>query len=48
MAIENYENLLADLKKLRLPAMAEMLDSYTKQAASGNMSTKPYFVLSPE
>ena len=38
MAIENYENLLADLKKLRLPAMAEMLDSYTKQAVSSNMS----------
>jgi DNA replication protein DnaC len=38
MAIENYENLLADLKKLRLPAMAEMLDSYTKQAASNSMS----------
>jgi DNA replication protein DnaC len=38
MAIENYENLLADLKKLRLPAMAEMLDSYTKQAASSSMS----------
>jgi DNA replication protein DnaC len=38
MAVENYENLLADLKRLRLPAMAEMLDSYTKQAASTNMS----------
>jgi len=38
MATENYENLVADLKKLRLPAMAEMLDSYTKQAVSSNMS----------
>jgi DNA replication protein DnaC len=38
MAIENYENLVAGLKKLRLPAMAEMLDSYTKQAVSSNMS----------
>jgi len=38
MAVESYENLLADLKRLRLPAMAEMLDSYTKQAASTNMS----------
>jgi len=38
MAIESYENLIADLKKLRLPAMAEMLDSYVKQAASTSMS----------
>lgn len=38
MAIESYENLVADLKRLRLPAMAEMLDSYTKQAVSSNMS----------
>ena len=38
MATENYENLIADLKKLRLPAMAEMLDSYAKQAVSSNMS----------
>jgi DNA replication protein DnaC len=38
MATENYESLIADLKKLRLPAMAEMLDSYAKQAVSSNMS----------
>jgi len=38
MAIESYENLVADLKRLRLPAMAEVLDSYTKQAVSSNMS----------
>ena len=38
MAIESYENLLMGLKKLRLPAMAEMLDSYAKQAASVNVS----------
>jgi len=38
MATESYERLIVDLKKLRLPAMAEMLDSFTKQAASGNMS----------
>jgi len=38
MATESYENLVADLKRLRLPAMAEMLDSYTKQAVSSNMS----------
>ena len=38
MATDNYENLTADLKKLRLPAMAEMLDSYAKQAVSSNMS----------
>lgn len=38
MAIESYEKLLVDLKKLRLPAMAEMLDSYAKQASSSNMS----------
>jgi DNA replication protein DnaC len=38
MAIESYENLLMGLKKLRLPAMAEMLDSYAKQAASVNLS----------
>ena len=38
MATESYENLVTDLKKLRLPAMAEMLDSYTKQAVSSNMS----------
>ena len=38
MATERYENLVTDLKKLRLPAMAEMLDSYTKQAVSSNMS----------
>ena len=38
MAIESYEKLLIDLKKLRLPAMAEMLDSYAKQASSSNMS----------
>jgi DNA replication protein DnaC len=38
MATESYENLVADLKKLKLPTMAEMLDSYTKQAVSSNMS----------
>jgi DNA replication protein DnaC len=38
MATESYENLITDLKKLRLPAMAEMLDSYTKQAVSSSMS----------
>jgi DNA replication protein DnaC len=38
MATECYERLIGDLKKLRLPAMAEMLDSYTKQAVSSNMS----------
>ena len=38
MATESYEKLITDLKKLRLPAMAEMLDSYTKQAASSSMS----------
>ena len=38
MATEGYEKLMADLKSLRLPAMAEMLDSYAKQAASSSMS----------
>lgn len=38
MAIESYEKLITDLRKLRLPAMAEMLDSYAKQAASSNIS----------
>ena len=38
MATEGYEKLMTDLKSLRLPAMAEMLDSYTKQAASSSMS----------
>lgn len=38
MATENYEKLIMDLKELRLPAMAEMLDSYTKQAVSSSMS----------
>jgi len=38
MATESYENLVSDLKRLRLPAMAEMLDSYTKQAISSSMS----------
>lgn len=38
MATENYDKLITDLKKLRLPAMAEMLDSYVKQAASSSMS----------
>jgi DNA replication protein DnaC len=38
MATESYEKLITDLKKLRLPAMAEMLDSYTKQAASSSIS----------
>ena len=38
MAVESYEKLITDLKKLRLPAMAEMLDSYTKQAVTSSMS----------
>jgi DNA replication protein DnaC len=38
MAVEGYEKLIGDLKKLRLPAMIEMLDSYVKQAASSSMS----------
>jgi DNA replication protein DnaC len=38
MATESYEKLITDLKGLRLPAMAEMLDSYAKQAASSSMS----------
>ena len=38
MATEGYEKLMTDLKNLRLPAMAEMLDSYAKQAASTSMS----------
>jgi len=38
MATESYEKLVADLKKLRLPAMAQMLDSCAKQAVSANMS----------
>jgi DNA replication protein DnaC len=38
MAVESYEKLMVDLKKLRLPAMIEMLDSYVKQAASSSMS----------
>lgn len=38
MATEDYEKLMTDLKSLRLPAMAEMLDSYAKQAASSSMS----------
>ena len=38
MAVESYEKLVGDLKKLRLPAITEMLDSYVKQAASSSMS----------
>jgi DNA replication protein DnaC len=38
MAVESYEKLMVDLKKLRLPAMIDMLDSYVKQAASSGMS----------
>ena len=38
MATADYEKLVGDLKRLRLPAMAEMLDSYTKQAVSNSMS----------
>jgi len=38
MATEGYEKLIMDLKELRLPAMADMLDSYAKQAASSSMS----------
>ena len=38
MAIESYEKLLIDLKKLRLRAMSEFLDSYVKQASASNMS----------
>ena len=36
MAVESYEKLMDDLRKLRLPAMIEMLDSYVKQAASSS------------
>ncbi len=38
MAVESYEKLVGDLKKLRLSAMTEMLDSYVKQAASNSLS----------
>jgi len=38
MATESYSQLVIELKKLRLPAIAEMLDSYAKQAVSSNMS----------
>ena len=38
MAVESYEKLMDDLKKLRLPAMIQMLDSYVKQAASNSIS----------
>ena len=38
MAVESYQKLIGDLKKLRLPAMIEMLDSYVKQAVSNSMS----------
>jgi len=38
MAVESYQKLMGDLKKLRLPAMIEMLDSYVKQAVSSSMS----------
>jgi DNA replication protein DnaC len=38
MATESYGQLVIELRKLRLPAIAEMLDSYTKQAVSVNMS----------
>ena len=36
MAAESYEKLMDDLKKLSLPAMIQMLDSYVKQAASNS------------
>jgi hypothetical protein len=36
MAAESYQKLMGDMKKLRLPAMTEMLDSYVKQAASSS------------
>jgi len=38
MGTESYEKLVIDLKRLRLPAMAELLDSFVKQAASSSMS----------
>jgi DNA replication protein DnaC len=38
MAIESYEKLILDLKKLKLSSMAQMLDSFTKQAVSNSMS----------
>lgn len=38
MATEGYEKLVKDLRKLRLGCMAEMLDSYAKQAISSNMT----------
>jgi len=38
MAVESYQRLTRDLKKLRLPAMIQMLDSHVKQAASSSMS----------
>jgi DNA replication protein DnaC len=38
MAIESYEKLTSDLKKLKLSSMAQMLDSFTKQAVSNSMS----------
>lgn len=38
MAAECYDKLILDMKKLRLPAMAGILDSFVKQASSNNMS----------
>jgi len=38
MAIESYEKLILDLKKLKLSSMAQILDSFTKQAVSNSMS----------
>jgi DNA replication protein DnaC len=38
MATESYGQLVLELRKLRLPTIAELLDSYAKQAVSSNMS----------
>jgi len=38
MATESYGQLVMELRKLRLPTIAEMLDSYAKQAVFSNMS----------
>ena len=38
MATESYGQLVMELRKLRLPTIAELLDSYAKQAVTSNMS----------
>ena len=38
MATESYDQLVMELRKLRLPTIADQLDSYAKQAVSSNMS----------